>query len=49
MFGTLGLIQSLRTLRRYHCWGSYDEPDGLLDAVCVDRVMMHKSSRVPGR
>lgn len=41
MFGTLDLIQSLRTLCSYHHWGPSDEPSGLLDAVCVDRVMMH--------
>lgn len=49
MFETLGLIQSLRTLYSYQSWGPYDEPHGLLDAVCLDRVIMHNSSRVPGR
>ena len=49
MFETLGLIQSLRTLYSYQSWGPYDEPHGLLDAVCLDRVIMHSSSRVPGR
>lgn len=49
MFETLGLIQSVRTLCSYHSWGPYDEPHGLLDAVCLDRVIMHSFSRVPGR
>lgn len=41
MIGTMNLIQSLPILSSYHSWEPYGEPNGLLDAVCLDRMIMH--------